>query len=1032
MNSSVLFILIGVAIYLLLAAQRHKWSVIPLSIIVLVISTLSFFENILKCDFGIDELLVKDIYSTSKIDGVPGRMGVTTALCFILFSLYFLSYGLKNRIVLIIRQWILHLVSYISFVAVLGYIFDISSLYKISYYTSMAGHTALLMFILSVILTLLQPNKGLAAIFMGNTSGNNIARRLFGITTVLTVIMGILRIEAHRQGAVGVEFGIALFALSFITINLVAISIVTFKTNELDLKRLNAEHKLEEINKNLERIIEQRTKELKEISDRLVLTTSASVIGTWRIDLSQNQISGNSIFAYLLGIEESELPISNERMEELIHPEDKEYALTQFYLADKQHAPLDFEHRIIQPNGAIKFLKVRGTVIRNEQGESVELLGVHIDITAQKTAEENLRINQANLKSIIDSTSNLIWSLDRKFNYLTANESFKTIVRERTGKDPEVGEHIFQANQHEEVIQKWKGFYERAINGDDFKFQDNLGGKTIEYHFNPIRNDRSEITGVTVTGEDITLRKNQEKELLEKANFIEALRENVPCLIYIFDRENNQMTYMNSYFEETLGFSLNELNELENSIFSLVHPEDLVLYGALKIERDAGNMEKQTTEVRIKNKNNDYIWLSLTDIGLTKIDEYIRETIGIGLEITDRKLTENKLIEDKETAEHLTKIKSEFLSIMSHEIRTPMNAVIGFTELLVKEHPREDQKEYLDIILFSTRHLLGLINDVLDYSKIEAGKINFEKRPFNVIQQLTNLVQLFSDKASEKGITLSLLPVNETHLSVLGDELRFNQIFSNLIGNAVKFTSVGSVSVGVDCLKNEDSTVYLCFSITDSGIGIEADKLEHIFDSFNQADAGTSRNYGGTGLGLAISKQLVELQNGTISVESEVGKGTVFKVMLPFETVDENNSAILNIPISKEKNLEGAHILLVEDNAINVLLARKILTDWNCVITVALNGKEAVDKLNVSKYDLVLMDLNMPVMDGYEATRLIRESLNLSMDELPIIGLSANAESELKNNALEFFNGYVSKPFQADKLYEALIIELNKNGFKGL
>ncbi|MFK7806450.1 MAG: response regulator [Saprospiraceae bacterium] len=385
------------------------------------------------------------------------------------------------------------------------------------------------------------------------------------------------------------------------------------------------------------------------------------------------------------------------------------------------------------------------------------------------------------------------------------------------------------------------------------------------------------------------------------------------------------------------------------------------------------------------------------------------------------------LIKEKELAEQKAEIKSKFLSTMSHEIRTPMNAVIGLTNVMLDEKPREDQKENLTTLKFSADLLLALINDVLDYSKLEAGEIHFEKIDFDLHQLVQNIGNSLRVQAEKKQLPLEINIASDVPRFVVNDSVRMSQIITNLAGNAIKFTDKGKVSIDLSLLKKTAHTVIIRFAIRDTGIGISKDKFETIFKSFSQADAATTRKFGGTGLGLSITKRMLELQESEIQLESELGEGSTFffDLKMPLGKATKKYADKPSpIAIPSDIQFENNSVLLVEDNKINIMVAMKFLKKWGLNVDVAENGQIALDLIQEKDYDLVLMDLDMPVMDGYEATAAIRASSLERINRLPVIALSASAVSDFREKAMEIgMNEYVTKPFVPEELYSVL------NGF---
>ncbi|MGF1922753.1 MAG: ATP-binding protein [Bacteroidia bacterium] len=362
--------------------------------------------------------------------------------------------------------------------------------------------------------------------------------------------------------------------------------------------------------------------------------------------------------------------------------------------------------------------------------------------------------------------------------------------------------------------------------------------------------------------------------------------------------------------------------------------------------------------------------------------------------------------------------KSEFLSTMSHEIRTPLNSVIGMSHLLLKNNPREDQAEHLGIMLFSANNLLGIVNDILDYNKIEAGKIELDYTEIDVVGIARNIVAGLQNNAQEKGVELKLFVDPSLTNKVLGDPTRIFQVLTNLVHNAIKFTNVGFVELSLTVLNQTDREIAIKFEVEDTGIGISKEKQSIIFDRFTQADSSTSRSFGGTGLGLAISKRILDLQGSTLHVTSEIGKGSVFYFIQSFKKTESNLdpvNVLENLSKEKEKPFKGVSILLVEDNPINVMVAKSFLQNWGAEVDVAENGKEAIHKLDIHRHQLILMDLHMPVMDGYEASQKLRE-MNVGT---PIIALTANLRKDIEFKINEVhINDVIVKPFLPDELFQ--------------
>ncbi|GEO06827.1 hypothetical protein AAE02nite_44910 [Adhaeribacter aerolatus] len=393
--------------------------------------------------------------------------------------------------------------------------------------------------------------------------------------------------------------------------------------------------------------------------------------------------------------------------------------------------------------------------------------------------------------------------------------------------------------------------------------------------------------------------------------------------------------------------------------------------------------------------------------------------------ITDRKKYEQELLLAKKKAEEATKVKADFISTLSHEIRTPMNAIVGITDILLNTGPTPAQLEYLNILKFSSESLLNLINDILDLSKMEAGQATLNPHIFNLRELVNSILYSFTVKAEEKNILLEVFIDEQIPAYINADEVKIGQVLTNLLGNAIKFTDQGAVKVSLDLLGYEKDAVNIHFRIKDTGIGIPEDKLTLIFEEFAQATADTEQQFGGTGLGLTITKRILNLFNSKIDVQSEPGRGTTFSfdLKLKIGKATTSRSGINQNSAMAAGLLKGIKLLLVEDNSINIQVTEKYLKDWGVTYEVARNGLQAISKINQTDFDLILMDLQMPVMDGYEATRWIRNLPEPKYRQLPIIALSASAKSDIDQKIKECgLTDFVNKPFKPEELHHKIAL----------
>jgi signal transduction histidine kinase/CheY-like chemotaxis protein len=406
------------------------------------------------------------------------------------------------------------------------------------------------------------------------------------------------------------------------------------------------------------------------------------------------------------------------------------------------------------------------------------------------------------------------------------------------------------------------------------------------------------------------------------------------------------------------------------------------------------------------------------------INQYYQRT-QLAREIEERKVVEAKLFKEKKIEEEATRSKIQFLSTMSHEIRTPLNAIINTINLLITEDPRLDQLDDMNVLRFSAENLLKLINEILDYSKIDADKIEFEEIDFNIRKLISGIKQSLQYGMVKEGTKLDCYIEEKVPAFIVGDSVRLAQIFFNLVGNALKFTEKGKVTLTAEVFQELEDKIELKFIISDTGIGIPEDKQKDIFEAFTQATTSTTRKYGGTGLGLAITRMLIEKQGGRIELKSKPKEGSTFSVYLTFKRSTKVLAEELQ-GSAQIHSLEGINVLVVEDNEINQNIVTRLLKKWNAVTDTAENGKIAVQKVMEKQYQLVLMDLHMPEMNGYDAARQIRGMEGEYYKKLPILAVTASVFADDRRKICAAgMNGYVLKPFHPVELNSKISHFLN-------
>lgn len=512
-------------------------------------------------------------------------------------------------------------------------------------------------------------------------------------------------------------------------------------------------------------------------------------------------------------------------------------------------------------------------------------------------------------------------------------------------------------------------------------------------------------------GRDITYQKHVVTEL-EQLSLVASKVNNG---IVINDAEG-RVLWVNEGFERITGYGLNDVKGLRSGDIISGKDTDFAVIEQARAMRT--NKRSFAIDVLGYKKSGEPLWLSVNNTVIVDDAGQVDREIEIIIDITERKLAEQQLVIARQEALKLSRTKEIFYSVLSHEMRTPLNAVLGMANILIDDNPTSGQLENLNILKFSAQNLLMLINDVLDFSKIESGNMVLEQVPLNLKElalQTANTVRL---TAINKGLKLLVDTDPRIPEMLSGDTTRVYQILANLLGNSVKFTAAGEVKLSLVLLSEDESSAVVHFQVSDTGIGIAADKLEYIFETYSQANRDTSRKYGGTGLGLAITRALIELHHSQIKVQSEVGKGSVFSFTIRFQRAQK--TFLLRHPEQFMPFLNQS-VLIVDDNEINLMLTEKILSKWGLQTATALDGEEAVAKIRKNIYSLILMDLQMPVMGGIEAAQIIRSLEDEYYKQLPIVVFTASvAGSDHARLRASGINDYLLKPFNPADLYRKI------------
>lgn len=622
------------------------------------------------------------------------------------------------------------------------------------------------------------------------------------------------------------------------------------------------------------------------------------------------------------------------------------------------------------------------------------------------------------LSAILDSSPEIIvFSLDTNYCYLTFNTRHQETMFAIWGKTIEIGMNFLDVIGNEEDVYQAIQSFERVLAGESFTLIEKYGDQQAQRLFfknywSPILAKDGKIAGITCFVMDITEIKLLDERLeryqilAEKANDVMMFLDNEGNVIEVNDAAIRMYGYT---FEEFLSLTIYDLRGVKKTA---------EIVAQMKRAHEAGvifetvHYRKDGTKIQVEVSSQGNI-LGKTE-GLLSI---IRD-------VTERKKTQEEMVIALKKAEEANQAKSQFLANMSHEIRTPMNGIIGMTELTLMTDLEDVQREYLNIVKSSTRSLLRVVNDILDYSKIEAGKIDLEKIPFDLQKTMNEVIDLFDIGAKQKGLSITGNIDMTIPNHIIGDSVRLRQILSNLVGNAIKFTEQGGVVINVHVAEKYYNKVKLRFVITDTGIGIPEDKLEKLFKRFSQVDESNTRRFGGTGLGLAISKKLIEIMDGEIGVESRENVGSSFFFTAVFGLYDDVEMVTKEIAYRhplQYKNPGAKKLLLAEDDVVSRNMLTIILKREGFKVTAVENGAEAVAAFEKEKFDVILMDVNMPYLDGYSATATIRLQEKERNSRTPIIAITAYALKGDREKCLKAdMDDYISKPINFNEIIEII------------
>ncbi len=761
--------------------------------------------------------------------------------------------------------------------------------------------------------------------------------------------------------------------------------------------------------------------------EQILVATQA---GTWKWNIKTGNAVFNPRWADILGYTLDELtPISIETWTRLTHPADLTKAqklLDQHFRGETEYFEANF--RMQHKDERWVWVHSRGKVTNWEaDGSPLWMFGTHMDITERMEASLALQASQTKYQQLIDSVG-------EKFIIYSHRGSSGEITYVSDGvanvfgldKDEIIGKRWFDlGNWLPQDIEKAKAYVQMRLEEKadflqfEMRFTHPSGTQhTLRVSSHPVRDTNGRIVSIDGIAEDIT----EQKRSQERARMASTVFAHSQECIIITDTDA-LIIDCNPAAGRLTGYSREELMGRNPRILSSGN-HTAGFYRHLWQTLTSGRVWQGT--FRNLRKNGTPYWVEASISPIKDQDGKITQYVAVSRDITRRKQQLEALRQAKRDAQAANTAKSEFVANISHEIRTPMNAILGFTELCLEGDLGAKQRKYLGNVKESAHSMLALINEILDFSKIEAGKLIIESIPFDLDKELTLITSMTRQLIHTKQVELQLLHTPAGSNRLLGDPLRLKQVLTNLTSNAVKFTNQGKIQISVTELARADGNVELEFTVCDTGIGMDTEKLNSIFQPFSQADSSTTRKYGGTGLGLTISSQLIAQMGGSIEVESELGIGSTFWFRLSFPLLEEEDMPDDDESTRRRsfRQLRDTRVLLVEDNEINRELATEVLERHHLAVDTAGNGQEALEKLVKEKYDLVLMDIQMPIMDGYEATWAIRNQLKLG--KLPVIALTASTSSIVREKCMRAgMDDYISKPIDIHELMEKINRTIN-------